>query len=125
MIVGLGVDLTQAVRIEKLLRKYGDRFITKVFHESERNYCEGKPDAAVRYAARVAAKEAASKALGTGFARGVHFRSFEVVNQPGGQPELLLHGAAKELAEQLGVRKVFLTLSHEEGLALAQVVMEG
>ena len=101
MILGIGSDLIDIRRIEKTLANFGARFIERVFTETERAKAERRPRTrAATYAKRFAAKEACSKALGTGFRLGVHFRDIGVINLPGGRPTLALTGgAARRLAE--------------------------
>lgn len=103
MILGIGSDLIDIRRIEKTLANFGERFIERVFTETERGKAERRPRTrAATYAKRFAAKEACSKALGTGFRRGVYFRDIGVINMPGGKPTLALTGgAARRLAELL------------------------
>jgi holo-[acyl-carrier protein] synthase len=88
------------------------------------SYCEGHKNKFERYAARFAAKEAAMKALGTGWRRGVRWRDIEVVRQASGKPTLDLEGAARQFANDLGVKNISLTITHSGNLALAQVIFE-
>jgi holo-[acyl-carrier protein] synthase len=94
MIIGLGSDLCDARRIEKVLERHGDRFIDRVFTPIERAKAERRANRAETYAKRFAAKEACAKALGTGFRRGVFFRDMGVVNLPSGRPTMKLTGGA-------------------------------
>jgi holo-[acyl-carrier protein] synthase len=94
MILGLGSDLVDITRVERTLARFGERFITRVFTETERRKCEERASRAASYARRFAAKEACSKALGTGFRHGVFWRDMGVVNLPGGKPTLVLTGGA-------------------------------
>ena len=96
MIIGIGSDLCDIRRIEKTLERFGDRFTHKSFTEIERNRSERKPDRASSYAKRFAAKEACSKALGTGLKGGVHLSGMGVVNLPSGKPTMALTGGAAE-----------------------------
>ena len=122
---GIGVDVVQVSRIADSLTRFGDRMRRRLFTDSEREYCERHKDPLPHYAARFAAKEAASKALGTGIAGGVGWTQIEVV-QPGGQvPTLRLSGAALERFQALGCTASHLSLSHDGGLAIACVVIEG
>jgi holo-[acyl-carrier protein] synthase len=124
MIVGIGVDIAEIARLEQAIRRHGSAFLHRVFTPGEIRYCEAHREKYARYAARFAAKEAAMKALGTGWRSGVRWVDLEVVNQPGGRPTLELHGRCRDLAQALGVRYVHLTLSHDRELAVAQVVLE-
>jgi holo-[acyl-carrier protein] synthase len=128
MIIGLGSDLCDIRRIQNSLDRFGTRFTQRLFTEIERDRSERKPDAAASYAKRFAAKEACSKALGTGFRRGVFWRDMGVVNLRSGQPTLALTGgAAKRLAEMLpgGMRGVIhLTMTDDHPYAQAFVIIE-
>jgi holo-[acyl-carrier protein] synthase len=129
MILGIGSDLCDIRRIERTLERFGDRFVTRIFSETEQRRAERRsgPARAGTYAKRFAAKEAGSKALGTGFARGVHMSDVSVVNLPSGQPTLYLTGgAARRLAHltPTGMRaRVDLTMTDEYPYAYAQVII--
>ncbi len=125
MIVGLGVDLAEVDRVEAAIARYGQAFLQRVFTPAEIRYCERHRNRIERYAARFAAKEAAMKALGTGWRRGVRWVDIEVANLPGGRPTLVLHGRTKELADEKGVRNIALSLTHTADLAFAMVIFEG
>jgi len=92
MILGIGVDLCEVERIEAAIARHGERFLTRIYTPAERAYCESKPNRMERFAGRFAAKEAAMKALGTGWRRGVAWRDFEVARALSGQPVIMLHG---------------------------------
>ncbi len=124
MIVGMGIDVAEVPRIDEALNRHGDRFRQRVFTDGEINYCESKANRAERYAARFAAKEAAMKALGTGWNHGVRWRDIEVSRRPGGRPTLVLHGKAKEFAEKLGTKNIALSITHTAEQAFAQVILE-
>jgi holo-[acyl-carrier protein] synthase len=124
MIVGTGIDIAEVPRIGEAIARYGDRFLHKIFTEGEVRYCESKANRVERFAARFAAKEAAMKALGTGWNHGVRFRDVEVSRQPGGRPTLIFHGKAAEFAAKLGATNVALSLSHTAEQAIAQVILE-
>ena len=128
MIIGLGVDLCDIRRIEKMLAEHGDRFSQRCFTEIERAKADGRAARAATYAKRFAAKEACSKALGTGLGRGVSWRDMGVVNDALGHPALhLTGGAAARLAALVPpglVARVHLTMTDEYPLAQAQVIIE-
>ena len=128
MIIGLGVDLCDIRRIEKMLAEHGDRFSQRCFTEIERAKADGRAARAATYAKRFAAKEACSKALGTGLGRGVSWRDMGVVNDALGRPALhLTGGAAARLAALVPpglVARVHLTMTDEYPLAQAQVIIE-
>jgi holo-[acyl-carrier protein] synthase len=124
MIVGTGIDIAEVPRIAASIERFGDRFLRRVFTEGEIRYCESKANRAERYAARFAAKEAAMKALGTGWNHGVRWRDVEVCRQPGGRPTITFHGTAAEFAAKLGAARVALSLTHTAEHAIAQVILE-
>jgi len=128
VIIGLGSDLADIRRIEKTLERFGERFIKRIFTETEQRRSERKPDKAASYAKRFAAKEACSKALGTGFRRGVFWRDMGVANMPSGAPTMALsNGALKRLQEitPAGHRAVVhVTLTDDHPYAQAFVIIE-
>jgi holo-[acyl-carrier protein] synthase len=124
MIVGIGVDIVETVRIEEAMGRHGQRFTKRLFTPLEIEYCEGFKNKAERYAARFAAKEAAFKALGTGWRKGVRWLDVEVSNLPSGKPELRLTGQALELSRAMGVARTFVTISHSDRYAVVQVIFE-
>jgi len=125
MIVGTGIDIAEVPRIRHSIERFGDRFLHRIFTEGERRYCDSKANRAERYAARFAAKEAAMKALGTGWNYGVRWLDCEVTRKPGGRPTLAFHGKAGEFAAKLGVKNIALSLTHTAEQAMAQVILEG
>lgn len=124
MIIGLGTDIAEVHRIRHAVEHYGDRFLNRVYTDGERAYALSKANAMERLAARFAAKEAGMKALGTGWNRGVSWRDFEVVNQSSGRPSLLLQGTAGQIAAELGVRSIALSITHTSEVAFAVVILE-
>ncbi|MDE3137111.1 MAG: holo-ACP synthase [Acidobacteriota bacterium] len=124
MIIGMGIDLTEVKRLEAAITRHGRAFLERVFTPAEIRYCESHRNSAERYAARFAAKEAAMKALGTGWRRGVRWVDIEVANLPGGRPTLRLHGRTKEIADEQGVRHIAVSVTHTSGFALVQVIFE-
>lgn len=124
MVLGLGSDVIEIARIEASVRRYGARFLQRVFTPAEIAYCQSKKQAAESFAARFAAKEAAAKALGTGISRGIAWPEIEVRREASGQPTLHWSGRALELARALGVRRTLLSLTHSQAIALAVVVVE-
>jgi holo-[acyl-carrier protein] synthase len=123
-IIGIGLDATDLPRIAETLKRYGDRFLHRIFTEREIAYCTRRRDPVPHLAGRFAAKEAAMKALGTGHSRGVLWKDIEVV-RAGGPPRLQLHGGAARHAASMQVRRSLVTITHSETLALAQVVLFG
>lgn len=124
VIVGLGLDIAEIDRIEAAITRHGAPFLERVYSTREISYCESHKNKFERYAARFAAKEAAMKALGTGWRRGVRWRDIEVEREPGGKPTLHLEGAAREIADGLGVKNIALTITHSGNFALAEVIFE-
>jgi holo-[acyl-carrier protein] synthase len=129
MILGLGSDICDIRRIERALERFGDRFLARVFTETERRRAERRSgeSRAGTYAKRFAAKEACAKALGTGFSRGVFMSDLGVVNLPGGQPTLRIVGGAADRLSELTpagtVPRVDLTMTDEYPYAYAQVII--
>lgn len=121
-IIGTGMDATEIQRVADTITRYGDRFVRRIFTDGEIAYCTAKRDSAASFAARFAAKEAAMKALGTGFSRGVHWKGIEVVRR-GGPPTLRFHGGAARRVEALGATGTHLTLTHSRDLAIAHVLL--
>ena len=124
MIVGTGIDIAEVPRIRQAIERFGDRFLLRIYSPGEIRYCDSKANRVERYAARFAAKEAAMKALGTGWSHGVRWRDCEVVRLPGGRPSINFHGKAGEIAARLGVKNAALSLSHTTEQAIAQVILE-
>ncbi|HEU4642938.1 MAG TPA: holo-ACP synthase [Gemmatimonadaceae bacterium] len=125
MIVGVGLDLVDIARAKKLIATKGERALKRMFTEGEVAYAMRKMRPYVHLAARIAAKEAAYKALsGSDGARGIGWRDMEVVTGADGRPSLALHGIAAERAAELNVTRVLLTLSHSEATAGAVVVLD-
>lgn len=124
MIVGTGVDIAEVPRIAEAIARYGQRFLNRIYTEGEIRYCDSKANRVERYAARFAAKEAAMKALGTGWNHGVRWKDCEVARQPGGRPTLKFHGKAAEVAQRLGTANIALSLTHTAEQAFAQVILE-
>jgi holo-[acyl-carrier protein] synthase len=124
MIVGTGVDISEVARIETAVKRFGDRFLRRVFTPAEMRYCMSKPNAAERLAARFAAKEAGMKAIGTGLHYGVTWQDVEVLRLPGQRPVLQFHGKAAEFAARLGCKRTHLSLSHTKEQAIAYVILE-
>ncbi len=124
MIVGTGVDLAEVDRIQAAIERFGQRFIERIYTPGEIAYVERKANRFERYAARFAAKEAGMKAIGTGWRHGVRWQDFEVLNLPSGRPTLKLHGVAREFAEALGVRDIWLSLTHTAQHGMAFVILE-
>lgn len=125
MIVGIGIDLVEVERMRRLLERKGNRALHRLFTEGERTYAATHPEPARQLAARAAAKEAAFKALaGNDLARAIGWRELEVLSRRQQAPMLLLHGRAMQRANELGVVRVHLSLTHTDLSAAAFVVAE-
>ena len=127
MIVGIGTDLVNITRIERVIARHGERFLQRVFTPTERALAERRANRAETYAKRFAAKEACAKALGTGFRRGVFFRDLGVVNLPSGKPTMLLTGLAlarlRDMIPQGHTAQIDLAITDEYPMAQAFVVI--
>lgn len=121
-ILGLGIDLVEVARLEQSIARHGERFLHRVFTEGEIAYCSGMKAPAPFYAARFAAKEAVSKALGTGIGAACGWLEIEVRRKATGAPFVVLHGAAADTAQRLGIASVLLSLSHTGHSAIAQAI---
>ena len=124
MICGTGVDIAETSRLERSLERHGERFTKRVFTPAEIAYCDRFKNRAERYAARFAAKEAAFKALGTGWREGIRWLDVEVIHQPSGKPELVLTGRADEIAREMRVARKSVSISHSDRYVVAMVVFE-
>jgi holo-[acyl-carrier protein] synthase len=123
-IIGIGLDATDLPRISKMVQRYGDRFLKRVFTDGEIAYCTRRRDPIPHLAGRFAVKEAAMKALGTGHSRGVMWKDIEVLRS-GGPPQLRFHGGAARRAEAMHVRRSLITITHAQTIAVAQVLLLG
>lgn len=124
MIVGMGIDVAEVERIKAVVETQAERFLKRVYTPAEVTYCEQFKNKYERYAGRFAVKEAAMKALGTGWSRGVRWVDVEVVRQRGGRPTLSLKGEAKNIADRLGVKHIAVSITHTAQQAFAQVIFE-
>jgi holo-[acyl-carrier protein] synthase len=124
MIYGVGTDLVEVSRIERIIGKWRDRFIRRVYSEGEIRYCSRRACPALHFAARFAAKEAFLKGVGLGMTGGVAFRDVEVITGAEGNPELGFHGRAREMVDRAGITETHVSISHTERYAVAFVVLE-
>src|SRR5262249_1445012 len=124
MIVGTGIDIIEVPRVAESISRFGERFLRRIYTEEEIRYCDSKANRIERYAARFAANEAAMKALGTGWSRGLLWRDIEVYRRPGSRPTIRFHGKAAEIAAGMGAKNVALSLSHTSEQAIASVILE-
>ena len=124
MIYGIGIDLVENDRIEKIIQKWGNKFLSRVFSDKEIAYCERHAQAAIHYGARFAVKESFLKAIGTGLGRGVRLVEIEVVNKKSGKPEIILSGGAQKYFVKAGIEKIHLSITHTNKYASAMVLLE-
>src|SRR5438309_10880145 len=123
-VLGIGVDMVQVERIQHSLDRFGERFMKRVFTEGEIAYCISMKFPARHFAARFAAKEAVSKAFGTGIGKAMGWRDIDVHRRASGQPFVILEGGAKQLAADRGIANVWITLTHSDQHAIAMIVLE-
>jgi holo-[acyl-carrier protein] synthase len=123
-VIGIGVDLVENARIQHSLDRFGERFLNRVFTPGEIEYCKSMKFPERHFAARFAAKEAVSKAFGTGIGKAMGWRDIDIRRKPSGEPFLVLDGGAKELSDERGVARALVTLSHTEHHAMACVVLD-
>jgi len=124
-VLGIGVDLVECARIERSIERFGEKFLHRVFTDGEIAYSMSMKFPARHLAARFAAKEAVSKAFGTGIGKAMGWRNIDVQKKPSGEPFLVFSGPAQELATQRAVTAAFVTLSHTEHHAIACIVLDG
>src|SRR5437899_13089523 len=125
MIVGMGIDVAEVPRIQEVIESQRERFLRRVYTLDEVAYCEQFRDKYERYAGRFAVKEAAMKALGTGWSRGVRWVDIEILRRQGSRPMLELKGEARKIADRLGVKNIAISITHTAKQAMAQVIFEG
>ncbi|MES2658558.1 MAG: holo-ACP synthase [Verrucomicrobiota bacterium] len=121
-IFGIGIDVVEVERIASAIERHGEPFLTKLFTASERSYCEAQNKPALHYAARFAAKEAVSKALGTGIGGQAGWLDLEITRDPAGAPKLLLQGAAADFANENGITEIQISLTHAREYAAANAI---
>ena len=124
-VLGIGVDLVENERIQHSLDRFGERFLHRVFTAGEIEYSQSMKFPARHLAARFAAKEAVSKAFGTGIGKAMGWKDIDVRRKESGEPFVVLEGGAKRLAEERGISKVWISLSHTDQHAMAVIVVEG
>jgi holo-[acyl-carrier protein] synthase len=124
-VLGIGVDLVECARIERSLERFGEKFLHRVFTDGEVAYSMSMKFPARHLAARFAAKEAVSKAFGTGIGKAMGWRNIDIQKKPSGEPFLVFSGPAQKLATERGVTVAFVTLSHTEHHAIACIVLDG
>jgi len=123
-IAGIGIDVVDCARIESSIERFGERFLQRVFTEGEIAYSQSMKFPARHFAARFAAKEALSKAFGTGIGKSMGWRDLDVRKKESGEPYVVLSGGAEKMAQELGVEKVWISLSHTESIGIATIILE-
>ena len=122
MIVGLGTDIIEVVRIGQMIERHGEHFLHRVYTDDEILYCQRRKESYQHFAGRWAAKESVMKTLGTGWIRGVRWKDIEVVSKKSGQPVITIQGGARDFADQLGINEVLITISHCRTFATATAI---
>jgi holo-[acyl-carrier protein] synthase len=124
MIFGIGTDLVDIYRVEKIIKKWGDKFLTKVYSQNEIEYCQKKAFPSMHYAARFAAKESFLKSLGIGLGMGVKLQDIEVINNPQGSPVLTVNEIIRARLDKLGINAIHISITHTREHAQAIVILE-
>lgn len=124
MIFGIGIDIVENKRILEAYRRWGERFLERVFSPAELKFILQRPDPIPSMAIRFAAKEAFSKALKTGLRKGIYLKDIAMLHHPSGEPFLQLSGRAKELTFEIGIRGIHVSASHERSFSVAIVILE-
>ena len=124
-VLGHGMDIVETKRIADSIERFGERFLHRVFLEGEVAYAQSMKAPHLHLAARFAAKEAISKAFGTGIGHEMGWRDLEIIREPSGQPRVILHGKAEAFAQKRGVREVHISLSHTAEYGAASAVIVG
>ncbi len=125
VVIGIGTDIIECVRIAKMIEKHGELFLNRVYTRNEIAYCSCRKSTNQHYAGRWAAKEAVLKALGTGWAKGIQWTDVEVVNEIGGRPRIELGGEAKVISQQMRIREILISISHCRSYAIAYATAIG
>src|ERR1700682_2356223 len=121
----MGVDIVEVARIRSVIEKRGEAFLRRIYTPGEIDYCQRFKNKFERYAGRFAVKEAAMKALGTGWSHGVRWGGLEEISEKSGRPTVAIRGEAGKIAASLGVKNIAVSITHTEEQALAQVIFEG
>jgi holo-[acyl-carrier protein] synthase len=124
-IIGIGTDITECLRIARMIERHGELFIDRVYTPSEIAYCQKRRQSTQHFTGRWAAKEAILKAIGTGWRRGISWRDMEIRNDSSGKPVVAIRGGVQEVVEQLGVREILVSISHCHTHATAVAIAVG
>jgi holo-[acyl-carrier protein] synthase len=122
VIIGLGTDIVEIVRIGRMIERHGEQFLRRVYTDDEIRYCQRRKECYQHFAGRWAAKEAVMKTLGTGFIRGIGWQDIEILSQKNGQPTVNIRGGAREYADALDVDEILITISHCRSYATATAI---
>lgn len=120
---GIGIDVVEVERIGSSIDEFGEKFLSRIFTEAERAYCQSQKRPVIHFAARFAAKEAIAKSFGTGIGKEVSWLDMEILRQPSGEPVVKLYGAGKKFAEQIKVSDIKISLTHAEHYAAANAAV--
>lgn len=124
-VIGLGTDIIECARIGEMIHKHGEIFLNRVFTSTEIAYCSARKASNQHYAGRWAAKEAALKALGTGWAKGIQWTDISVSHERGGKPIIAIEGIAAQIAKEQGIAEILLSISHCRHYAVAYCIAVG
>lgn len=122
MIVGLGTDIIEIVRIADMIDRHGESFLNRIYTEEEIQFCQKRRHCNEAFAGRWAAKEAVMKVLGTGFVRGIGWQDIEILPTPSGKPNVKIQGGAGEHARKIGIDEILITISHCRAYATATAI---
>ena len=125
MIIGIGTDIVECLRIAQMIERHADLFLNRVYTPLEIEYCSVRKAATQHYAGRWAAKEAVLKAMGTGWSKGIQWKDIEVRNDSGGRPTIGIGGRSRELCEEMGIADILISISHCRSHATAYAVAVG
>ena len=123
MIFGIGIDVVEVERVESSIAEFGERFVNRIFTESEREYCESQKRPSIHYAARFAAKEAVAKAFGTGIGKELSWLDMEIRRRESGEPEVFLSGAGEQFCKDNNLSQIKVSLSHAQHYAAANAMV--
>ncbi len=124
-IIGIGTDITECLRIARMIERHGELFIGRIYTADEIQYCQSRRQATQHFTGRWAAKEAILKALGTGWVKGISWRDIEILNEASGKPVVGLRDGAEKVARQLGISKMLVSISHCHTHATAYAIAVG
>ncbi len=124
-IIGIGTEITECLRIARMIERYGETFLRRVYTTGEIQYCQSRKQATQHFTGRWAAKEAVLRALGTGWQPGIAWHDLEIRSEPGGRPTVAVRGGAREVVEQAGIAQVLVSISHCRTHAVAYAIAMG